>query len=64
MRVDLLEKLGAELRKMSRSSEPHTIDTITSWLGTNRQDTLNVVRELGFQVRSQPDGQIRLRRAR
>jgi ATP-dependent RNA helicase SUPV3L1/SUV3 len=64
IRADMLEKVGAHVRKMARAGEPHSVEALLSWLGCTREDALNIVRELGFQVRSQPDGQVRLRRQR
>ncbi|MEQ1506486.1 MAG: helicase-related protein [Myxococcota bacterium] len=64
VRVDTLEKVGAEVRQIARGPGPSTIDKLTSWLGANRQDTLNIVRGFGFRVRSRDDGRITLQRQR
>jgi ATP-dependent RNA helicase SUPV3L1/SUV3 len=65
VRVDVLEKVGAEVRAMARANEPRTTELLTSWLGCTAEEALAVVRALGFQVRTQPEsGMVRLRRAR
>ncbi|MEQ1569866.1 MAG: helicase-related protein [Myxococcota bacterium] len=64
IRADQREKVGAEVRAMARTSEPRSVDVLTSWLGCTADEALAVVRALGFQIRSEPEGRIRLRRAR
>ncbi|MEZ4241186.1 MAG: helicase-related protein [Myxococcota bacterium] len=59
VRVDLLEKVGAEVRAMARSREPRGVERLTSWLGAPRERVLAVARELGFRVRAREDGTVR-----
>jgi ATP-dependent RNA helicase SUPV3L1/SUV3 len=64
VRVDLLEKVGAEVRAMARTPSPKSTEVLTSWLGCTPVEAIAVVRALGFQVRGQPEGPVQLRRAR
>jgi hypothetical protein len=56
--------VSAEVRAMARADRPHPLDRLTSWLGASREQALAVARALGFQVRAEQDGTVRVRRAR
>jgi ATP-dependent RNA helicase SUPV3L1/SUV3 len=64
VRVDVLEKVGAEVRAMARARRPHGLERLTSWLGATKDHAVAVARGLGFQVRAQDDGRVLVRRAR
>ncbi len=61
VRVDLLEKVAAEARRRARRRRPDPIEPLPSWLGASVDDTLAVLRGLGFGVQTAAGGTISVR---
>ncbi|MEN0061842.1 MAG: helicase-related protein [Myxococcota bacterium] len=61
VRVDLLEKVSAEARRRTRHRRSSALDPLPSWLGTSIDETLAVLRALGFGVQLFKDGTISVR---
>jgi len=61
VRVDLLERVAAEARKRARRRRPAPVDPLPSWLGASVDDTIGVIRGLGFGVQTPDQGTIAVR---
>jgi ATP-dependent RNA helicase SUPV3L1/SUV3 len=60
VRADVLEAVSADLRKLARRPGPAALDAVLSRLGCTRDEVIAVVRGLGFRVRRDADGQVRV----
>ena len=61
IRVDLLEKVAAEARRRARQRRPSPVEPLPSWLGASIDDTVRVLRSLGFGVQTLAIGTILVR---